>query len=183
MVETQNHRIVQVPEEVSAPPEGDRHALETIERLKRLASRLHEFMLTQIDRLECDSRHGVGAREESVLARQVEEFRQERESWELHRHQEVEQLRSEGMLLTEAWQRLEAEERRLLAERELLRRSAINSQESTLSCNAALPTSRGGAAYSAGGKRQTTTNDQEHIAWLQFQQLRREIQKYGRRAT
>ena len=155
MVELESHRTVQVPEDDSAPPAGDQRALETIDRLSR---------------------------EESALTRQVEEYRQERESWELHRQQEVERLRREGNLLAEAWQRLEAEERRLMAERELLHRGAINEPQSKCSPNSG-PSISLVAASSAGETPQTSSDNQDHIAWLQFQQLRREIQKYGRRGT
>ena len=178
MVEPQNRQFVQVPESVSAPTDCDRQVLETIERLRKLASQLHEFLLSQIDRLECGDRPGVSANEESLLASRMDEFRQERENWEIHRQREVEDLRSEGNLLTEAWQRLEAEERRLLAERESLRRNVTKSQQSMLSSNAELSTPGREAAYSTGVPPETGTNDQEHLAWLQFQQLRREIQKY-----
>ena len=119
---------------------------------------------------------------DSTLARQVEEFRQEREDWELHRQQELERLRSEGQLLAEAWQRLEAEERNLLAERELLRRGAVNGPQSPLTPNAGPSITRD-AATPAGATSQPAGDVHDHTAWLQFQQLRREIQRYGRRAT
>ena len=93
MVEPQNHQFVQVPETVSAPTDIDRRALETIERLKKLASQLHEFLLSQIDRLECGVSPGVRANEESLLASRMDEFRQERENWEIHRQREFSQIR------------------------------------------------------------------------------------------
>jgi len=119
---------------------------------------------------------------DSTLARQVEEFRQEREDWELHRQQELERLRSEGQLLAEAWQRLEAEERNLLAERELLRRGAGNGPQSPLSPNAGPSLTRG-VASPARETSHAAGDVHDHTAWLQFQQLRREIQRYGRRGT
>ncbi|MDP6556438.1 MAG: hypothetical protein QGG71_17340 [Pirellulaceae bacterium] len=115
----------------------------------------------------------AGGREESILARQVAEFRQERERWELHRQQEVERLREEGDLLAEAWQRLEAEERCLLAERELLRRGAANR----------LPNSMPAVSQATGEKPQTGGHDQDHLDWQQFQRLRREFQRNNRPAT
>ena len=127
-----------------------------------------------------DDRHdgsdslGDGAKEESMLARQVTEFRQQRERWELHRQEELERLRREGDLLAEAWQRLEAEERCLLAERELLRRGSTSGSPNP------PPTV---SQASTEEKPQTCGHDQDHTAWMQFQQLRREFQRYGRRAT
>ena len=129
---------------------------------------------TTPDNLHDDSVSGDAGREEAALARQVAEFRQARERWELQRQQEVQRLRREGDLLAEAWQRLEAEERRLLAERELLRRSSVDrspSQPPTVS------------PASNGERPQHAAYDQDHTAWLQFQQLRREFQRHGRRAT
>ena len=148
MGELQVNQTDQVGEEISTPPESDGH--------------------------DGSGQPGAGRKEESLLARQVAEFRQERERWELHRQQEVERLRGEGDLLAEAWQRLEAEERCLLAERELLRRGSADRSHN------ALPTA---PQASTGEKPQTGGYEQDHLAWLEFQQLRREIQKYNRPAT
>lgn len=116
------------------------------------------------------------------LAHQWEDFRQERESWEMERQQEVDRLRREGRLLTDAWQRLEAEGRNLLAEREFLRsrttrqapgpRQAADRPDSIRTL-AALQQSRSG-----GGQ-----NAEDHSAWQHFQQLRREMQRHAQRTA
>lgn len=111
---------------------------------------------------------------ELTLTRHVEEFREERKSWELDRQREIQRLRREGGLLAEAWQRLEAAERSLLAERELLRRGASHQPNNPPPSGS--PASPEEATPAAGG-------EQDHLAWLQFQQLRREFQRYGQRAT
>ena len=148
---------------------------------------MSELQVKQTDRVaeeastlperQCDdgnSRPADGDRQESILARQVAEFALERESWELHRQQEVERLRREGDLLAEAWQRLEKEERSLLAERELLSRGVDNR-----SPNALPPVSQA----STSEKPQADDYEQDHLAWMQFQQLRRECQRHNRPTT
>jgi hypothetical protein len=131
--------------------------------------------------LKDDASPDVVANQASALERQLEEFRQHRENWELERQQNVERLRREGDLLAEAWQRLESEERKLLAERELLRRTATNNMQPTLPGNTAtLPSPRTAMPATA---TTTSEQDQNHISWVQFQQLRREIQNFGSRST
>jgi hypothetical protein len=153
MVEQQTKRSDPSSERSSTPPGSDRH--------------------DGVDQLQ------AGVTDESVLAARMAEFQQEREQWELHRQTEVERLRREGDLLAEAWQRLEAEERRLLAERELLRRGAINRSSSERSPNSPPTHSQA----QTGETSQPGDYNQDPMAWLQFKQLRREFQKYRRRAT
>lgn len=140
-----------------------------------------EEISTQLDRdhHEGSDQPGGVVGEESLLARQVAEFREERERWELHREQELERLRREGSLLAETWKRLESEERCLLAERELLNQRVVSRPGSNCA-----PTAPASSAQGTVGERSHSGGyDQDQMAWLQFQQLRREFQKYDRRPT
>ncbi len=113
---------------------------------------------------------------------------QEDRPWEAERQREMERLHEEAGRLVEAWQRVEAEQRKLLAERESIRaQSRVTRSRSAGSEPEGDPeeTVYACARRHAGEPAWETAIDDEpltpEMAAMQFQQLRREIQKHPRR--
>ncbi len=57
-----------------------------------------------------------------LLEAELERLQLERELWERQCREDAHRLQDEGVMLQDAWQRLEEEQRRVLAEREMARR-------------------------------------------------------------
>ena len=138
--------------------------------------------MVEIDRWEYPDEQESGARVEDHLASQLEGFRQERADWEFQRQRELERLRREGTVLAEAWRRLEAEQRSLLAERELLRQGVARGSQSAFSSSAG-PFISQPVESATQDVAACSANGQDHTASLQFQQLRRAMQSHDRTGT
>ena len=167
-------------------------------QLRDMADEIERFVLAQLDRLErqydCRSTAAIAAEGSATAAVKADEgadadqqqekreavkkqqFHQDREEWETQRQEEADRLRKEAILLQEAWLQFEEEQRRLLAEKELLRRG--------------LPTGDSPAPIADSGTRRealalcpagSNNSNEEQSAWLQFQRMRREIQSRTRR--
>jgi len=158
------------------------------ERLLSLTTRIESFLLRQIQRLEslledCQAAGGHDQAADQLAAGFLEDRRQ----WENLRQQQARRLEAEAARLIEAWQQLEAEQRRMLGQRESLR-PALES----------LPEARSGRGV-AGMEhdRCRQTFEQRESPWtaevvlddeplspelavMQFQQLRREILRHRR---
>jgi hypothetical protein len=97
--------------------------------------------------------------------------------WEAEREAEAERLRNEAALLQQAWQKYEEQLRRLLAEKELVRRGVPPAKR--------VPVLPSGAPAPAGAPAVHSLDPdsscaEEKSAWLQFQRMRREIQSRSR---
>jgi len=159
---------------------------ETVDRLAALADEMEAFLCDQIGRLKirlpavANAADAPQARLETLVA----DFEEQRASWELLRQQEQSRLRQEGAALTEAWLRLEGEQRQLFAERERLR-SGVTS--TSLAHNrSGGPTTATSHQAEPMNRPQTEAENPTTAAgttWWQLEQLRLEMQKHARRGA
>ncbi|MDG2385428.1 MAG: hypothetical protein P8N76_27400 [Pirellulaceae bacterium] len=162
-----------------------------VEHLQLLTSRIEEFLAHQINRLQEMKTPVVDPpNTDSVeLDRLASEFEEVRQNWEIERQRETERLRSDAEQLQQAWQNLEGEQRELLT-----RQAAIRTTTTTTSAGSV----QGDASMAVGGNYPTRSNatmrttsipsqpaNNEvrpapyHKAQIQFQKLRREMQKHA----
>lgn len=156
-------------------------------RLRAIADRMEDFLLGQILRLET-AMQACSLPEDSTHRGISGELQEERARWEAERQHELQRLQEETDRLTEAWERVEAEQRRLLGERESMRAQSRVARSHAL--GSALPGDPEEALAACGryrpgeAARETVLDDEPltaEMAAMQFQQLRREIQKHARR--
>lgn len=98
--------------------ETNQETTQRVATVEELARRLESFLDGQLDRFEaCWSElPGDGSRPgEMAGAEEIRAFHAERDSWLAERNEAVDLLRREAMRLTDAWTRLEHEERTLAA--------------------------------------------------------------------
>lgn len=151
-----------------------------IEDLKRLLSRMghllsnvEDFVTARVEQIiEQSSASGTAATEPSGTS--VKQLMAAREAWERERETQVNQLQRDQELLAQAWQRLEAEERRLIGQRNERKVVAAKSVESTPAASPAVT-----AMEEKVDDRANTKNNE--LMMLQYQQLRREMQKHSQR--
>ena len=165
-----------------------------VQQLNLLTSRLEEFLTSQINRLQkMDPAIGIGqAIRSEELERMVEEFEQTRRNWEVERQTTEDRLRHDAERLQAAWQALEMEQRTLLSQ-QAVAKSTARSAALAASASASGPVASNGMypTRSSASRAVTTTTtstrsgDSEmtpsHRAQVQFQQLRREMQKHAQR--
>lgn len=165
-----------------------------VQQLNTLTARIEEFLSYQIHRLE--SMDGlspsVSASTPADLDRLIDEFEELRRNWEVERQEETERMRSDAEQLKRAWQQLEVEQRQLLTRQAAIRTVGSNKMVATTP-PAVAATSVGGLYPSrSGGPRAVnsvtqhynsneiaTSSAPSHKAQIQFQQLRREMQKHA----
>ena len=147
------------------------------DELGRMVDEISEFLVRHVDRLEARLALPVGKEGmvDGNMQAAVDAFEQERVSWQTEKHEEAQRLRSEAQLLQEAWSRLEDEQRRLLAERELVRRSRTSDGGVQL----AAPTSDSSPGQPSTDPSDGTDPAEHRTAWLQFQRMRREMQAHS----
>jgi hypothetical protein len=149
---------------------------------------MESFLLEQLERLEETVDATLKWTESADLHQSTaQDLDDERQRWEAEKQQEWERIQSDAARLAEAWQRVEMEQRRLLAER--------NASRVSSPVDRGLPgkegnTSAGGIPGLAGSplpcQRDSQPTSEEPLlapesAILQFQQLRREMQKHSQR--
>jgi hypothetical protein len=138
------------------------------QKLKALAERLEVVLQQQARRFDDAFVPGGDVPHDPKSLKQLmTEFERDRLRWEQQQEQELERIRHDSALLTDAWLKLEAEQRRLLAERQALQVGATNF---------ALPRSvlavcSGDAAPCAAPTSAT------ELSVLEFQQLKREMSR------
>lgn len=158
------------------------------ERLRNVAERIEEFVGQQISQLESAyDRIAELVRTDPAAATSDEEFESRRRKWEQERNAEIRRLRDEGQLLSEAWEQLEAEQRRLLGERGSLK---VKAPAAVNSANPAPKLGRPPAARTPPTTDRpdsqnhdpppATTQNSREQAVRQFQHLKREIGKHHR---
>jgi hypothetical protein len=166
-----------------------------VQQLNTLTARIEEFLSYQIHRLE--SMDGISATvsagSPADLDRLIDEFEELRRSWEVERQVETERMRSDAEQLKRAWQQLEVEQRQLLTRQAAIRTVGANSMVSASAQPVVAATGAGGLypSRSAGPRAVNSVpqhyNSNEvaaasapsHNAQIQFQQLRREMQKHA----
>ena len=98
--------------------------LESARRVEQVSREINEFLIAQFEVLERELRvrHSERTtREPSAI--DAHELAQQRAQWEREKRTTIEQLESDRACLTEAWERLEAEQRKLLADRSACERA------------------------------------------------------------
>ena len=180
-----------------APTESARQQEDTVrdkaERLRFLADRIEGVLCQQLDRCEMIlDQHPQGGDE--ALVRLQQELMEQRGQWEAEREREFERLRKEANWLADAWERLEAEERRIAAQRETLqaygrtqdrppgpgpREQHENEHEQDREYESEYES----LTPVAKTRSPVQTTGGTELAWVQFQQLRREIQQHAQYAN
>jgi hypothetical protein len=152
--------------------------------LQALIERIEDYLRQQIRRLErtIDPTCSVAA-EEQAVRELIADHERERQEWESERHKERARLDEEANLLLDAWGRLEAEHRRLLGLQETLRASSASpaapgSRQNRFNQTSPLAPREICQTNNRDGE---VPDEQKDFAWLQFQQLKREIQKHRSR--
>lgn len=162
-----------------------------VQQLNLLTSRLEEFLTSQINRLQkMDPASGIGqAIRSEELERMVEEFEQTRRNWEVERQTTEDRLQHDAERLQAAWQTLEVEQRQLLSQQAVAkstaRSAALAASASGPVASSGMYPTRSSASRSVSTATSTRSGDSEmtpsHRAQVQFQQLRREMQKHAQR--
>lgn len=167
-----------------------------VQQLNTLTARIEEFLSYQIHRLE--SMDGLSATVTAAspadLDRLIDEFEELRRSWEVERQEETDRMRSDAEQLKRAWQQLEVEQRQLLTRQAAIRTVGPTAMVSTSTQSIVAATGTGGLYPTrSGGARAVNSVSQHynnnnneiassapsHKAQIQFQQLRREMQKHA----
>jgi hypothetical protein len=154
--------------------------------LRRVANRIEEFLVEQIERLQKAIAETEISPEEGELGTMREDLDRLRDEWEVQRQQEIEQLQEDAQRLVEAWKHLESEQRELMLRQASIRSTPgpVMSEGGAYSENGPLHPMRVSPAGTVaavgaeiGGIAGTATIQK---AQLQFQQLRREMQRHAR---
>jgi hypothetical protein len=171
----------------SAPPPAD--SLSAGARgLRDVALRIEDFLMEQVERLEdaieTTLKHGQFTDPPPPATDDLED---ERRRWEVEKQREWKRIQGDAAQLAQAWQRVEIEQRRLLAERNASRVVSATDREplgaendtwSTRTTDHAQPPWSDQATCQPGADQPLMTQES---AILQFQQLRREMQKHSQR--
>ena len=163
-------------------PEG---ALAAAEKLRSIADRIEQFVTQQITRLEAASLQHAAPQPRSDFAPEGDnvEIEQQRRKWEQERDAEIRRLRDEGQLLKDAWEQIESEQRRLLAERGSMRAASGPPVSSSRQATVAQPISKPESSPELAPKtdhKPASPNTSREQAVRQFQHLKREIGKHNR---
>ncbi len=166
-----------------------------VQQLNTLTARIEEFLSYQIHRLESMdglSTSSMGAGSPADLDRLIDEFEELRRSWEVERQEETERMRSDAEQLKRAWQQLEVEQRQLLTRQAAIRTVGANTMVSATpqpvvaasGSSGLYPTRSGGPRAVNSVTQHYNSNESpssapSHKAQIQFQQLRREMQKHA----
>jgi len=156
------------------------------QRLREVACRIEEFLVRQISRLQDEVTKTVASvgsdRETAALQA---EFELLREQLEEERQREMEQMQEDAQRLAESWQHLEAEQRELLMKQATMRTvptPAAVEPEGLVESGSLHPLrlSPGGGVATVGAEiRAIAGGATIQKAQLQFQQLRREMQRHS----
>lgn len=155
------------------------------QQLRQVANRIEEFLIRQIDRLQGAIAESTAADGQAELGLLRDDFQRQRDKWEADRQLEIEQLREDARRLAEAWKHLESEQRELLMRQATIRTMppTVVSEAEACAENSPLhpvrlsPTGTVAAVGTAIGCVGNAATMQK--AQLQFQQLRREMQRHA----
>jgi hypothetical protein len=152
-----------------------------VERLREVLKQMEKFLLEQVERLEyACSNERLAAQADNLRGAQVVDFTEERRAFEAQRAREIERLTTEASRLMEAWQRLESEQRQLLVDSEFAPSARLGNREDARAAHAATGVrspveSEVSVAALVASEDEPLTAER---AVLQFQQMRREMQRH-----
>ncbi|MCP4193359.1 MAG: hypothetical protein GY768_22325 [Planctomycetaceae bacterium] len=160
-----------------------------VEHLQLLTSRIEEFLAHQINRLQDLTTPGVNTQvsDSAELDQMIGEFEEVRRNWEAERLRESERMRCDAEQLQEAWLNLEQEQRELLTRQAAVRTTASTAGsvpvEPSMAGGGNYPTRSGATVRTAAISNQSRNKEVRaapyHKAQIQFQKLRREMQKHA----
>jgi hypothetical protein len=160
-----------------------------VQRLRDITARIETFLLRQMERLErtleqWPAAPSVGS---ESLQRMMEDFEYCKKTWEVERTRELERIQQDSARLADCWLKLEAEQRRALSERQ-----PLPGKQASLAVPQSIAEAYGlgkkskkktdeaiSAEHKSGGNGADSTTPELDL--LEFQQLKREIQKHIRR--
>ncbi len=155
---------------VKAGPDFD-----SVRRLEAVVADVHQFLDSQLDRLEqerLECRHLL--ERQAAIEQTYDQLKRQQQEWKQHREEEVRRIEQETTALLQAWERLEEEQRRIR-----LMGQGVPSPVATQS--AATPASPGVARPASQDLIDAVHFPTYEPAAVQFQQLRREIRQHARR--
>jgi hypothetical protein len=161
--------------------------VEYAQRLQKLAAKVEQFLGEQCARLDEATRGLAQAASAGSNPRSLaQDFERQRAAWELERSAELRQIEEQRNLLSEAWSRLESEQRRLLVQRNSLRlESAMGGtarRDEVSSAPVAATSPADSAQLRVGESGGATLTEQDRRAvMMQFQQMKSDVRKYAQR--
>jgi hypothetical protein len=188
IADSSSHSFIAPSERSEAPVTvcSDSSQVETrAEQLREVAAQIEEFLLRQIDRLQEEISKAAESAGELNLGSLQEEFERMREQLEEERREEMDQIREDAQRLAESWQMLETEQRELLMRQATIRTvpSPATTEVDGLGEASPLHPMRltpAGAVTTVGAEiRAIAGGATIQKAQLQFQQLRREMQRHA----
>ena len=156
------------------------------QQLRLVANRIEEFLVQQIERLQQVIAEAQLPSDQAELGAMRDDFERMRDQWEIERQREIQKLREDGERLIEAWKYLEKEQRDLLLRQAAIRSTpapAMMEGDSHLENGPLHPVrvSPAGAVAAVGAEIGGLVGSATiQKAQLQFQQLRREMQRHAR---
>jgi hypothetical protein len=152
------------------------------EQLRDIAGRIEDFLVAQIHRLESAVQDSPPVAEGSADVELIQrELSEEQRRWETERAREVERIKTESAQLVQAWERVECEQRELLALRGATRGN-VRSLQTLRNADTQCAREADTVPYSGQDRYREVVEDEAlspESAVLQFQQLRREIQRHS----
>jgi hypothetical protein len=153
------------------------------EQLREVAGQIEDFLLRQIDRLQEEISRAMESSGPLEMGTLQDELDRMREELERERQQELDQIREDARRLAESWQTLELEQRELLMRQATMRTVPTPAAEvdGLGEKNPLHPTrvTPGGTVAAVGAEiRAIAGGATIQKAQLQFQQLRREMQRH-----
>lgn len=158
--------------------------------LERLAKRVESSLIEQFREFELLLARNPGSDgENDAREQELAEFARRRSAWELQRGEEVSRIERERAQLGEAWARLEAEQRRILAEDALRRAQASSAREANVSrahdTSADAVVRIGPAVWSETATQPSPASARETVSrdsvMGEYEQLKSDVQKHARR--
>ena len=164
---------------MASPPVGD--------DARQVVDDVESYLVGWMARLQrvLDQCHSIAQREAQLIDRTAA-IEQQHQQWQAQRQQEMQQIHQGAEQLSAAWQRLESEQRQWLSAREtpqlppaVAQRSA-NVPPDPAASNVGVTSGNPGSAPAAAEDRQPPEGMSRESAVRQFEQLRREVGRFGR---
>jgi hypothetical protein len=169
--------------------------LESARRVERVSGEISEFVAARFEALEqalYRQRNDLAAR--ASCQADSEQFARQRAQWEREQREALEKLEAEHARLTEAWGRLEAEQRKLLTDRAACERGAARTSSAPaaghVGAEVALPSPHTAASQPPAAPAtivpdQASNQELERAVresvLMQFQQLKNDVRSHARR--
>lgn len=157
--------------------------VELARRIEQISREVNEFLMARFEALEhaLGRRHTDGAQRESSQ-RDTEALSQQRAQWEQEKRADVKKLEADRVSLAEAWERMEAEQRKLLIDRAACERVPAMAETPGTNGNA---TAEVAPVASQVVPAKSVNEDLEKAVresvLMQFQQLKNDVRSHARR--